>query len=66
MENEVERSLQCGQGDGGIRPEGKQKISLRTTIYSDLVVQRSRAYVGSSQLQQGVNPAIFPVRRVPS
>ena len=41
------------------------KLLTTDTVFRELVVQRSRAYVRQSQLQQGGNVATFPERKPP-
>jgi superfamily II DNA or RNA helicase len=68
MERELKKSLFPTQSD---RPEisielaeAEKKLSA-DPLFGALVVQRSRAYVKQSQIQQGINAVLFPERLPP-
>jgi hypothetical protein len=49
-----------------VKPWSPPKKTLRTDpLFEALVVQRSRAYVKQSQLQQGASTTLFPTRQPP-
>jgi superfamily II DNA or RNA helicase len=67
MEKQLERMLTQRDGDEAVETnqvEAEQVLS-NDTLFRELVVQRSRAYVKASQLQQGVPLTMFPVREAP-
>jgi superfamily II DNA or RNA helicase len=67
MEKQLERMLAQRDGEDVVETnqvEAEQVLS-NDTLFRELVVQRSRAYVKASQLQQGVPLTMFPVREDP-
>lgn len=67
MEKQLERMLAQRDADEVIETnqvEAEQVLS-NDTLFRELVVQRSRAYVKASQVQQGVPLTMFPVREDP-
>jgi superfamily II DNA or RNA helicase/HKD family nuclease len=68
MEKQLEKELQAkGKGDEQIETNlvEAEEILQKDSLFQHLVVQRSRAYVRESQLKQGANVALFPVREDP-
>lgn len=68
LEKEVERNLHVrGESDRPVQTTMVEvdEVFAHDTLFSDLVVQRSRAYVRESQLKQGVTAATFPTRDDP-
>ena len=68
MEKELAASVNGAEPNGPHRRptcRGRASACSATLCFRDLVVQRSRAYVRQSQLQQGGEPAIFPDREDP-
>ncbi len=69
----MEKELEAQQsGNGQAQPElfdtnlaEAERLLVGDTLFRELVVQRSRAYVKESQLRQGGAPAVFPVREDP-
>ena len=69
----MEKELEAQQsGNGQAQPElfdtnlaEAERLLVGDTLFRELVVQRSRAYVKESQVRQGGAPAIFPVREDP-
>src|SRR5437588_6523497 len=61
--------LQATAGNGEARPETDlfeaEQVLTGDALFQALVVQRSRAYVRESQLQQGGSVAFFPTREDP-
>lgn len=68
MEKELERSVAAKAAEG-VEIETNQveaeQILGSDTLFRELVVQRSRAYVLQSQLQQGMPLTLFPEKQVP-
>jgi Helicase conserved C-terminal domain/PLD-like domain len=67
MENELQQSV-----NGEVQPglfdtdlAEAERVLVGDTLFRELVVQRSRAYVKESQVRQGGAPAVFPVREDP-
>jgi len=68
MENDLEVIVQGrAEEDNGMETNTveAEKVLLNDNLFRALVVQRSRAYVKASQLQQGVYAALFPRRGDP-
>ncbi len=68
MEKELERSVavQVSEEDGiETNQVEAEQILAHDTLFNELVVQRSRAYVTQSQLQQGVPLTLFPEKQAP-
>lgn len=68
MERELRAATEPEAGDDEPREtnlsEAERTLSA-DVLFNALVVQRSRAYVKQSQLQQGASPACFPTRETP-
>jgi superfamily II DNA or RNA helicase len=67
MEKELQESVN-GRAAPGLFDTNlaeAERVLLGDTLFRELVVQRSRAYVKESQLGQGGTPALFPTREDP-
>ena len=68
MEKDLDRMVQGGQIEGELaetnQVEAEQVLS-NDALFAELVVQRSRAYVKSSEQQQGGKQTQFPDREAP-
>lgn len=68
MENELERIvLGQAEDEDGVETNAQEaeKVLLNDNLFRALVVQRSRAYVKASQLQEGSTATMFPRRGDP-
>jgi ERCC4-related helicase len=68
MEKELDKLVHNQNGEEDLtetnQVEAEQVLSS-DTLFNELVVQRSRAYVQQSQIQQGVPLTMFPVKQDP-
>jgi SNF2 family DNA or RNA helicase len=68
MEKDLEQTLLARGHDNGQTQTTfieAEEVLTHDTLFKNLVVQRSRAYVRESQLKQGVTAAAFPTREDP-
>ena len=66
MEKELKKRLKVPEGEGlGERLTEVDEFLRAEAFFQALVVQRSRAYVRESQLQEGKEETLFPERRPP-
>jgi superfamily II DNA or RNA helicase len=68
MEKDLEKSLEArGQGNGKVQTTliEAEEVLTQDTLFKNIVVQRSRAYVRESQIKQGATAASFPTREDP-
>jgi superfamily II DNA or RNA helicase len=66
MEKDLKRRLNVPEADGlGERLNQVDEFLRTESFFQALVVQRSRAYVRESQLQEGKDETLFPQRRPP-
>jgi SNF2 family DNA or RNA helicase len=65
LEKKLRKEMEDSQADTSLTLFEADKLLATDTVFRELVVQRSRAYVRQSQLQQGGNVATFPERQPP-